>query len=525
MPSKPRTSGLGATLMQAMRRLTTVRQPATLASSTSPLMAGRQTGRAWRWLKPLLQFGSLIVATGIIVSVITVLAILPAYKNPQARMYTSSLGYAKIIRKSGGAFPVKITYAARRHFSEPILGEGVMGSHPILVPLIPIDYVTKVHVKAGQRVEKGQLLAELDPTRAIVKLESAKLAVSTTIAEANRVHIGSAYVLAQERPQQDQINLDAAKSRMKKIREQQQMYRNLYKKGIISRASFLELEKELIGEEKDAKTATFKLDMSTRGVRESLQIADNAVEDARRAVRIREKELASYKVYAPADGVIERVLVAEGEYNQDSGKPGFVIAHGLWFEAHLDQRVINRVRIGQQAKIFLEAYPAEPFIGHIRQIIPIVSFNMGGPETNRPIRPRGSGGPEWPATFVTHIELENQEELQKQARIVPGMTGFGQVISERDSIAIPLKAVSSLSAGAGYVHIYEGDDQWSTKTIRTGRIQDGYIEVQSGLDGDETIICEGFEILEGDDRIRVDNPADLRTDAYPSPDATPSVEP
>ncbi len=477
--------------------------------SQSPGSPGPRVSRVgWPTWKTVVQFGGLIVATAVTILIVTVFAVLPAYKNPQARIYTSGLGYAKVIRRTGGAFPVKIGHVTRRHFSEPILGEGIMNSRPVMVPIIPMDYVTDVFGRVGQTVKKGDLLARLDSRSARFKVESARLAVSTTQAEANRVTIGSAYVLAQERPEQDRINLEAARQRMEKIREQQELHTNLYEKGIISRARFLELEKELIGEEQEAKIAMFKLGMSTEGVKESFQIAKNAVEDAKRALMTREQELIAYDVLSPADGVIERVLISEGEYNQDSGKPGFVIASGLWFEAHLDQRVIDRIRVGQKAMVYLEAYPAEPFSGAITKVVPIVSFNLGGPETNRPIRPRGSGGPEWPATFVVRIALDAQDQLQREQRLVPGMTGFGQILFERESVALPLSAISSLSAGCGLVHRYHDDGTWSPQTVRTGIIQDGYIEVLSGLTGEETIIIEGFEVLEASDKVKVSNPED-----------------
>ncbi len=475
----------------------------------------RTTQETWQtigpWIKPILQFGTLCVVTAVTVVMIVLIVVLPAYKNPQARLYTSKLGYATLIRSRGGAFPVEVAYPTRRRFSEPILGEGIMSAKPIMVPIIPIDYITKVHVETGDYVEKGELLAELDTRRAQIKVDSAALAVSTTKAEANRVHIGSAYVLAQERPREDQINLNAARRRMQNIREQQEMYTSLYREGIISRSKFLDLEKDLIDEERVAATAMFRLEMSTKGVIESLQIADNAVEDAIRALRNRQQELEAYSVFAPADGVIERVLISPGEYNQDSGKPGFVIAHDLWFEAHLDQRVINKIKIGDEATIYLEAYSARQMHGRIGTIIPIVTFNMGGPETNRPIRPRGSGGPEWPATFVVHIQLDNQKELRKQMKLVPGMTGFGQITTRRDSIAVPLSSVSALSAGAAFVYIYNEDGTYEPRTVRTGGIEDGFIEILSGLSEEEAILSAGFEILESGDRIEVSNPQCLRT--------------
>ncbi|MCA9198230.1 MAG: efflux RND transporter periplasmic adaptor subunit [Planctomycetales bacterium] len=469
------------------------------------LTTSERIARKLRW-----WFAHLAVATATFAALayIVWLVILPAYQNPKSRLYTSKLGYAKLLRSSGKPFPVKVANVQQRHFAEPILGEGIIASQPVTVPVIPMDFITKVHVTTGDIVHAGQLLAELDDSRAKIKVESARLAVSTTEAESRRVEIGSAYVLAQERPEKDQINLEAAQKRAEKIKEQQQMYETMFTKGIISKSKFLELEKELIEEEKDARLAKFYLGMSEKGVKQSLRIAKNAVEDARRALAHRQAELAHYQVRSPCDGVVERVLIADGEYNQDAGKPAFLIARGMWFECHLDQRVINRIETGQSAKVYLEAMPGQPLTGKITKVIPLVSFNLGGPETNRPLRPRGSGGPEWPATFRVNIEFDelppNQQESDNAARrLVPGMTGFGEVLARRESMAVPLSSVSSLSAGSGFVYVMIDDANWTVKGVRTGAVKDGFIEILSGLQGNETVISQGHEVLEEGDLVKI----------------------
>ncbi len=465
--------------------------------------AKRTVAFVWRYGRSVILFGGVSFITTVFLVIIFVVAVLPAYKNPKARMFTTGLGYGSVLRRQGKPFPVRIASPERIKFSEPILGEGILTSQPVMVPIVPIDFVTRVHVERGDRVKKGQILLELNTSRAQIRVESAELAVSTTESEAKRVHIGSAYVLAQERPEHDEINLNAAERRTEKIREQQAMYTALYEKGIISRSKFLELEKELIEEQRTAQQAMFSLKMSSKGVVESLRIAANALEDAKRELSFRKEELKAYRVYAPCDGVIDRVLTAEGEYNQDTGKPAFLISHGLWFNAHLDQRVIGKVREGQNVQVYLEAYPGTPFHGTITRVVPLVSFNLGGPETNRPIRPRGSGAPEWPATFCVNIDLDLFENEGSKIRLVPGMTGFGQIMADYTSLAVPLASVSSLSAGAGYVHVLDGD-KWKVHLVRTGAIQDGWIEVVSGLVGDETLIAYGFEVLEEGDTVFVE---------------------
>ena len=143
-------------------------------------------------------------------------------------------------------------------------------------------------------------------------------------------------------------------------------------------------------------------------------------------VRFRENELEDYTSRSPADGIVERVLVHAGEYNQDPGRPAVVIASGLWFECYLDQTALGRVKVGDDVEVRLAAYQDHLFHGSITHVRPLVNFSLGGPETNRPMRPLGTGSPEWPSTFSVRIELESDGYL-----IVPGLTGYAMGRSSR----------------------------------------------------------------------------------------------
>ena len=465
-----------------------------------------------------------LIVVGVILAYVSYRAILPAYVNPKARMYTSGLGYGTMLRRFGKPFPIHTANVSYREFAEPIMGEGVMASQPVLVPILPMAHFTKIHVSAGDYVKKGQLLAELDDTIAKRKLESAKSALRSTQHERNRVMIGSAYVLAQERPKKDQIEKDAAQATLDLFTAQLAIDEKLAAKGVIAKSTLIETRQKMEDLRRKIKQAEFQLDMAVNGVKESKLIAENAIEEAQRSVAHRRAELANHKIYANESGIIESVLYSVGEFNQDSGKPGFMIAAGLWFEAHLDQRVVNRVRLGQKARVYLEAYPGRPFWGKITRIVPIVTFNTGGPEINRPIRPRGSGGPEWPATFKVKIEFDETVGRADGRTLVPGMTGFGQVVAQRKTMSVPLAAVSALSAGSGFVFVVDQDMKWTAKQVHTGTINDGCIEILSGLDGTETIIRSGFEVLNPGDLITVSSGPDPSTSKNQPSTKTPTAD-
>ncbi len=424
----------------------------------------------------------------------------PGYLDSENSMYGSKLGHPAMLRKLGKPIPVKSGRVEEHTFERVMMGEGVCASEPFLVPVIPMAKVVELNVQEGQRVEKGQVLAKLDRVKAEIKLESAALALSSARSEFERVKLGSAYVLAQERPELDQVNLTALKNQLKSNGEKLKKYESAFDKGAISEAAFLEMKNVYEENLKQFKKAEIFLGMSEEGLKESLKIAENTVNDMEKSYEHRQEEMRDYEVTAPASGVIERVLIRPGEYNQDSGKPGFVIAAGKWFEAHFDQSDFPFLKEGQGAEVYLEAFSGKRFLAEVSEIIPVVSFNQGGPEISRPLRPRGTGSPEWAATFRAKLLFQDDD---RQDLIALGMTGFGSVKVQGKSLSVPRGAVRSISAGQALVDVPTDDGGWKSMPVKVGLVTPEKVEILSGLEKGAEVLIAGNWVLEPNDKIQV----------------------
>lgn len=426
--------------------------------------------------------------------------LLPSYRDPASRLYSSSLGYPAMVRKMGLPLKVQVAKATTSNFDRSLLGEGTCASEPILVPIVPMAIVTDVLVQPGDTVEEGQALARLDNNLAVIKLESAKLAVSTASAELARVNAGSAYVLAQERPEMEKINLEAEEKRASLAKDTVERFRAAFARGVVAKTKLLEAEKTYTDALQSLAEAKLRSKMAGLGVSQSLLIAENAVRDAREAVSHREAEMSNYEILSPATGLVERVLIRKGEYNQDSGKPGMVVAKGLWFDAYFDQSDFQLVKEGMKAEVRLESYPGRVFEAEVRKVIPVVSFNEGGPEISRPLRPRGSGAPEWAATFKAELTML---DLSEELPVAMGMTGFARIKAAREGVSIPRAALVSVSAGSGLVYLVEGDDKWTAREVKVGMLNDTEVEILEGLAPGERVMTAGHWMLREGDEISV----------------------
>lgn len=430
-----------------------------------------------------------------VVSIIFVLA--PAYKDSKTKFYGSGLGYPAALRKLGKPLPVEVAKVQEKEFLNFIMGEGNCASDPFLIPIVPMAHVTHIGVEEGDIVKEGQLVAKLDDTKAQIKFESAKLAVSTAEAELQRVLLGSAYVLAQERPKVEQINFEAQEKLTNNTLTKLKKYQKAYELGVVSETALVEVE----GEYTDAKRALDQIALQKEtalgGVEQSKLIAQNAVQDAKEALTHRSEELEDFTISSPVEGIVERVLINAGEYNQDSGKPGFLIASGLWFEGYFDQSDFPKIKKGMEAKVYLESFPGAPFKAKVQKIVPIVTFSQGGPEIQRPLRPRGTGSPEWAATFKVRLELE-----ENNAFITPGMTGFARLELNTKGLAIPRAALTSISAGSGFVYLIE-DGKAVPRAVQVGIVMRDRVEILSGLNKEDEVITEGFWNLKESDEVEI----------------------
>ena len=452
----------------------------------------------------------MLVVSAVMALAILIVIVMPGYASPMSRMYTSKFGYGSLLRRLKKPFPVTSTRVVRRVLGRTSMGEGLVRSEPIIVSIVPMGVIRRRYVKGGDLVEKGQLLVEVDTTKAEIKVDSARAALETARAELARVKIGSAYVLANERPERDTIRLETAERELAIQKDLLGIELRLQQRGFGQKANILGHQMLVTQAESTLRETKFNLGMSSQGVGQSVVIAESALRDAELALKHRLFELGEYKVYSPASGRIERCLIHEGEYNQDPGKPGFLISSGIWFEANFDQGVYRRIGLGDRVDVRLEASPERVLPGKVILINPFVSYDLGGPESARPIRPSGTGSPEWPATFAVRIEVDAPPGFP----VLPGMTGFAGIRAESEVDCLPREAIFAITAGKGMVYLVDGE-AFRPREVTLGVIDGDYIEIRDGLGPGDLVIADGHQVLEPGDRVRIIPDPGVKADALP----------
>jgi HlyD family secretion protein len=441
--------------------------------------------------------GSTVIAGGLLFAA-GAFVLWPAYTNPESRLYSSVIGFLKVQRFLGMPMEAEAGHPVLHDFESPVLGEGAMQCDFYNVPVVPTARIKVLKVEEGDEVKQGQVLAELDETQALIDLNSAELAVSSAKAQLQRVEAGSVNTMQAERLEHDKVDLAGFEKILSDAQGKVAMYKKMEEDGSSSRLELINAETELANAELNYEQAKVSAGMSNQGQPQSRVIATNAVNDAQNLLLQKQEALKYFKVTAPADGIIDRVLVRDGEFNQDTGNTGFIIASGMWFEANLDQRSVADLQEGMDATVNLEAYTERSFSAKVERIIPIVTFNAGGPVTKTPVRPLGTGTPEWPATFKIRLQMEDAG-----VKLAPGMTGFTRIAKQRRALAVSRRAVLSLSAGKGVVRVVDDSNHLVSTSVSLGESDDQFVEITGGLGVSNWVLINNPGFLRDNDRFHV----------------------
>jgi HlyD family secretion protein len=299
------------------------------------------------------------------------------------------------------------------------------------VPISPKNpgIVTELKVEQGDRVEKGQIIAQMDSAdvqaqilqyRANLQQAKAQLAEAAAgnrpqeIAQARarlaQAEAQLAEARAGNRPQeiaQAQAQVDAARANVNYTSQQLKRYEYLYKQGAerkqlydqalsednSAKANLREAEKGLAllqsgsrSEEisrlkatvQEARSALQLLEKGTR--REVIAQRQASVAAAAAELKAAQVNLEDTFIRAPFAGIITQKYADEGAFVTPTTSAStsasatsssiVALAQGLEVLAQVPEADIGRIKPGQQVDISADAYPEQVFKGRVRLIAP-----------------------------------------------------------------------------------------------------------------------------------------------------------
>ena len=175
-------------------------------------------------------------------------------------------------------------------------------------------------------------------------------------------------------------------------------------------------------------------------------------------------------IVAPIGGVVVDRQVGPGQYLQaGGGTPVFTIADpaSVWLLANVRESDAGSVRLGQSVEVHVLAYPKRAFKARVTYVAAVVD-----PVTHRlPVR-----------AVIENLDAALKPEMFASFRILTS--------DATDAPAVPESAVV-YEGDLAHVWVLSGDGLLTYRSIRTGRNNDGLVEVLDGLKPGERVVTKG----------------------------------
>jgi HlyD family secretion protein len=385
--------------------------------------------------------------------------------------------------------------------------------------------ITKLFVKEGDHVKRGQLLATIDNIQpeADVAANSASLDVAKTDYTAMEAQLKTA-----------QSNVEKAKADLERASLDWNRGQELYKANLIPKSDY------------DTRKATYDsaaaaLSQANSGVAQAhaqMQSSNRKIAQNQAMLR-RYSDVLSKTVYkAPYDGVVTYLPVREGEsvvvgIQNQPGSTLMTIADTsvITAEVRVDETDIVNVKVGQPAEIAIDAIPKKKFKGTVTEIGDNALLRTTGVATSQ-----STSSSQEAKDFKVVVTLSDIPE-----NLRPGLSATAKITTATrpNAVSIPIQALTIRQKGdleekkkgkdgvqaaepkskdakeelQGVFVISNGKAQF--KPVQTGITGTTDIEVTDGLkDGDE-IITGSYKVLrtlKNGASVKVDNSAPKKED-------------
>ena len=209
---------------------------------------------------------------------------------------------------------------------------------------------------------------------------------------------------------------------------------------------------------------------------EQLQNAESQLQNSQHNLQAAQFNLNQSKIIAPANGIIQKILIKENEIT-GAGNPIIIFGaedQGKVLVTTISDVDIVKIKLGDKATLHFDAWQETVFNGEILEI-----EGMASPTTG---------------TYEIKIQVNDPNNQLK-----PGFIGSATITSSivKKWIEIPIESLVQANKKKGVV--YKVENELAVKQeVHVAKILNEKLLIASGLSENDKIIVEGFAKLKGD---------------------------
>jgi HlyD family secretion protein len=255
-------------------------------------------------------------------------------------------------------------------------------AHQILVSPKVSGMVIKLFIEEGMRIEKGQVLGELEKIDYEADLRRAKATLALARARHDLMRAGS----REEEREQSKAELAEAERQLEQLRVEHERNKALRKRGssLITDSAFDEQASMYEAAIQKVRRLTFRRDQVMNGNRkEEIQASEAEVMQADADVAKAEWRLSNCTIVAPISGTVLKKNAEEGNivnpiaFNGSYSLCDLADLSDLEVDLSIQERDVSKVYPQQACQIRSDAYPDRVYEGYVDRLMPIADRAKG----------------------------------------------------------------------------------------------------------------------------------------------------
>jgi HlyD family secretion protein len=241
------------------------------------------------------------------------------------------------------------------------------------------ERISSISVDEGDRVTKGQVLAQQDTKRLQARIKAAEASMEAEAEVVKRLDEGT----RREVIRQAYAQLAAARVRYENATQRLERLKQTTAGGATSQQDLDDARTQVKVQRAQLKAAREKLDLDLAGPRtEDIQQAKALLEAKQQELNLLRIQYAETTLRAPSAGVVRSRILEPGEIaGPDVPVLTLALTDPKWVRAYIPEPDLGRIAPGNTAEVTSDSYPKAPFTGWIGFISPEAEFTPRSVET------------------------------------------------------------------------------------------------------------------------------------------------
>jgi HlyD family secretion protein len=354
---------------------------------------------------------------------------------------SSTVGYS-IVARNRGVVAVQTGRAVRQDLTQTVSANGeIKPKKYVNVSSHTMGRIVRLPVKEGDHVRENELLVQLESiqSEADVKSAEASLDAAQTEVEGMSASIRSAEAaVASAKTEITRSEADFARAKQNFDRSER-----MSKEGLIAKEAYDRAKADYDISSAQVSTAKARLDQADAQLAQALKQRDGTtirIAQQRASLTRARDQFSKTTIRSTLDGIITYLPVNEGEIAivGVQNQPGTVLMtiadmSVITAEVKVDETDIVNVKIGQEAKIKVDALGDRQLIGHVSEVGNSALTRSGGTTTTT------SGGSQEAKDFKVVVTLDNPPpELR------PGLSATATIVTatRQQVMTVPIQSLT-----------------------------------------------------------------------------------